>query len=370
MKILSTPLLLCACVVVSACSSVQTYEYLGSSDQELSVPPTAADGIERITLETNRYTGGALVVYRREMAAELNLGLEVREFDKPTRAQLESDLRPFAGLYVQAVEEGGAAEQAGLKQGDLLLRAGGRDLVEVADFLDAAELAGAGQELNLAVLRGPDVSTESKEERVALTLLQREFPVSRAERIPLTSPEPVNPPVLGVRLGGLPAPWNQSLFEDPADPVVITSVVPGSPAYLAGLRSGDLIFRMDDLPTRGMSMFQEWVADAAKVGAPIELQVRRGNGEAFVTALTPEDYSSRGSFYFPLVMNWESDAQDTRWSFGPLGLLAGYRGYYLGSPDRAPRHDSTFSMLLGLLRVEDEGDTTRTRLLWFISWSS
>jgi serine protease Do len=56
------------------------------------------------------------------------------------------------GLLVRHVEEGSPAAQAGLAQGDLLVRAEGRDLVQADDLLDV--LDAAGETITLGVVRG------------------------------------------------------------------------------------------------------------------------------------------------------------------------------------------------------------------------
>ncbi len=63
-------------------------------------------------------------------------------------------LPPRDGLLVRHVEEGSPADRAGLAQGDLLVRAEGRDLVHADDLLDV--LDAAGDTITLGVVRGVD----------------------------------------------------------------------------------------------------------------------------------------------------------------------------------------------------------------------
>jgi S1-C subfamily serine protease len=56
------------------------------------------------------------------------------------------------GLLVRHVEDGSPAARAGLAQGDLLVRADGRDLVHADDLLDV--LDAAGESLTLGLVRG------------------------------------------------------------------------------------------------------------------------------------------------------------------------------------------------------------------------
>ena len=66
------------------------------------------------------------------------------------------------GLLVRAVVDGSPAAAAGLERGDLLVRAGDRELASMDDLFDA--LDGAGDELAVTVVRG----AEERELRVSL----------------------------------------------------------------------------------------------------------------------------------------------------------------------------------------------------------
>jgi serine protease Do len=63
------------------------------------------------------------------------------------------------GLLVRGVEEGSAADVAGLAEGDLLVSAGGRPLLSVDDLYDALDASEAGDSLELVVLRGTEERT-------------------------------------------------------------------------------------------------------------------------------------------------------------------------------------------------------------------
>jgi S1-C subfamily serine protease len=60
------------------------------------------------------------------------------------------------GLLVHGVESGSAADRAGIETGDLLVRAGERDLLRVDDLHVALDGAVEGGELALVAVRGVD----------------------------------------------------------------------------------------------------------------------------------------------------------------------------------------------------------------------
>jgi serine protease Do len=60
------------------------------------------------------------------------------------------------GLLVQAVDDAGAAQSAGLLRGDLIVEAGGSPVRSVDDLYAAVDAAGGSRPLTLRVLRGTD----------------------------------------------------------------------------------------------------------------------------------------------------------------------------------------------------------------------
>ena len=67
------------------------------------------------------------------------------------------------GLLVRLVQEGGPGDRAGLRQGDLIVAAGDRDVATVDDLHAALDTVGPGETLALRIVRG----TEELDVRVA-----------------------------------------------------------------------------------------------------------------------------------------------------------------------------------------------------------
>jgi S1-C subfamily serine protease len=67
------------------------------------------------------------------------------------------------GLLVRAVEEGSAAERAGIERGDLLVAAGERQLDSVDSLYEALDAARTEGKLELTVVRGTEERTVSAE---------------------------------------------------------------------------------------------------------------------------------------------------------------------------------------------------------------
>ena len=90
---------------------------------------------------------------RGEGASRPRLGVALAHPRAARRIRAAAGLPDREGLLVRAVQSDSPAEAAGLRRGDLLVSAGGRQLSSVDDLFDALE---AGSELVLGVVRGTD----------------------------------------------------------------------------------------------------------------------------------------------------------------------------------------------------------------------
>jgi serine protease Do len=63
------------------------------------------------------------------------------------------------GLLVRVVEDGGPADRAGLRTGDLVVEAGGRSVTDADELYEVLDQVGDGQTLTLRVVRGTDELT-------------------------------------------------------------------------------------------------------------------------------------------------------------------------------------------------------------------
>ena len=84
--------------------------------------------------------------------ARLGVGLAPAEVARGLRRAVGLPERD--GLLIRAVEEDGPADAAGIKEGDLLIAAGGQTITDYDGLFDALE--GAGSELEITVVRGVD----------------------------------------------------------------------------------------------------------------------------------------------------------------------------------------------------------------------
>ncbi len=153
-------------------------------------------------------------------------------------ATWESEQSPETGVELSSVRAGSAAEKAGIKPGDRIVKFAGREIGSGDDLVGA--VAGAANPA-LAIIQRPD------------------------------SDEPLE---LSVTLDGEPLRLGISWRADNAEPdtVVVTNVVPGTPAAAAGLVTGDRIYRIAE---RNFSGEEDFAELAKTLPGPLPLLVER-----------------------------------------------------------------------------------------------
>ncbi|HEX2025631.1 MAG TPA: S1C family serine protease [Actinomycetota bacterium] len=108
---------------------------------------------------------------RGDVPAAPRLGVAVAPPWVARRMRRAVGLEERDGLMVRAVAEGSPAAAAGLRQGDLIVAAGGSEVGSADDLFEALDRAGAGGTVQLTVIRGD-------EERTVSVSLTRERPAS------------------------------------------------------------------------------------------------------------------------------------------------------------------------------------------------
>ena len=93
---------------------------------------------------------------RGEALPRPRLGLAIAPARVARRLRRAVGLPELDGLLVHGVERDGPAARAGVEKGDLLVRAGDRDLVRLDDLHEALDALAPGGELRLTVVRGVD----------------------------------------------------------------------------------------------------------------------------------------------------------------------------------------------------------------------
>jgi len=215
--------------------------------------------------------------------------------------------RGFLGVLVGPAEEGGTgvvvrevtpaspAAKAGLKKGDRIVKLGDQEVSDVEKFLRTVASKKPGDKLTLVVRR------DGKEQSLTATLAEPTgrvapgFPDLRGLR---------RPAFLGVQTQALTPELKERLKVDTDTGIVVTEVVPNSPAAKAGLKRDDVITAVDGRPVKDATDLRDAVQKAGP-GKVVALQVVRGKEKFSVKALLREGafgfFLTPGEDRFPTV---------------------------------------------------------------------
>lgn len=343
----------------AACRTWIGSYHVGADDYVLATRDGPAGSKEVYRLDGRN--DGQLRVLREHDRERPFLGLQVMEIDK-ARAE-QRGVKPYAGLLVHDVYPGSAAAEAGIGAGDVLLSIDGKDTVYLQHVPAAEAGLKDGQVALASVLRG--------QERLDVPLRTRLLKerVTDQEEVPLDAPQSSHRPFAGVTLRGIPAAWCERIFGAPRQAVVITNVEVGSPAWLAGLRAGDVVDTVDGAPVPDVQALSNLIHERGEREEAVTFGVRRGQGPAHTGTVELGDYSGETNAWVPLVFRYENGTYEDFWSVGPFGLVMSNRNRYeADSSTRRPRTRNVFNAALGLFRVETTARQTEVRLLWIISF--
>jgi serine protease Do len=93
---------------------------------------------------------------RGDSPARPRLGVALAPSDVAKNLRRAVGLPEADGLLIRGVEDDGPAAQAGLREGDLILEAGGRATPDVDELQAALQASGAGAPLDIRFLRGTE----------------------------------------------------------------------------------------------------------------------------------------------------------------------------------------------------------------------
>jgi S1-C subfamily serine protease len=181
--------------------------------------------------------------------------------------------RPYLGVRIEGTERGVRIEEvlpgtpaakAGLKAGDLIVRANGKPVSGDEDFNRVMSKLSAGNRLDLQVLRRTPirVTLGARELEPATPAGENEEKEGKEER--RETPKEPKRGWLGVRLEPI----------DGGGGLKIIAVIPDSPAEEAGLKANDILIRMGDRKITGFDSLGV-VLDKHHSGDTVGLLIKR-----------------------------------------------------------------------------------------------
>ncbi|MBA2593407.1 MAG: DegQ family serine endoprotease [Pseudomonadota bacterium] len=196
------------------------------------------------------------------------LGVQLQDLD-PDLAEA-FDLNEQEGAVVVNVVEGSPAAKAGLKAGDVVVAVNGRPVRNASDLRSRVGLLRIGDKVTLEVLRK---GLLGKNDRVQIS-------AAVAPKIDqATSGSALqNPRLEGARFGDIP---ERSPAHGEVEGVMVYEVKRGSRAWRNGLREGDIVLSVNQVP---VSNLKEFLGQVNRLESAVLLHVLRGNSAAFIVA--------------------------------------------------------------------------------------
>lgn len=195
-----------------------------SAGVSFAVPANMARSVLEKVLKDGRLVRGFLGVGIQNLTPEL-----AKEFDAPS----------VSGALVGQVEPKGAAAEAGLRSGDIIIEFNGKPVPDSRQLRLAVAHTDPGTKVELKVLR------QGKPKTFSVTL--KEMPEKALARGDVAPEAGSGDDVLKeVTVSDLDSETRRQ-FNVPPDlrGALVTAVTPDSPAYEAGLRAGDIILEIN-----------------------------------------------------------------------------------------------------------------------------
>ncbi|MGK0203987.1 MAG: hypothetical protein ACI9S9_003067 [Planctomycetota bacterium] len=316
-----------------------------------------------------------------------------------TRERAESfGTKPFRGVWIKSVVSDKPAALAGITAEQIVLKVNGQDVNGSEQFHDMiASIGVPGEPLDLTVLSKGKPDDHIDTERPAVVSVAPYGAKSSrgtTDSIRLENSMGVQR-YTGMQAALVKQELANTLFGALQDVTLITGVVPGSPAYHAGLRAGDRILKLDGQPNPSLQDVRNAVLDRLQTSMPaaetydlardrklarstedrsdaIQLQVDGPLG-IHDTSMSVAPVGDRNRFYVPIVIGYEFSDQDSRVNFLNFMFQFGfnYSSNVHESNTRKPVVTSDLSILpLGMFGVKHGLHRSEYRLFWLIEWTT
>ncbi len=224
----------------------------GSEGMGFAIPSNMAKGISESLIQHGKVVRGFMGVNIQDVTPDMAKSLKLKEQAK--------------GAIVTDVVPGGPAEKAGVEQGDIVIKFGGKSIENVTQLRNIVAATNPGSTVKITILRN------QKEMELELTVGDLTKAQKEVQR-------QIGNKILGLTVQKVTPQIAKEIGLKKATGVIITSVEPGSVAAQAGLENGDIIFRVGNTEVYDPGEFSKLISQAAKEGGALLLvrDVKSGN---------------------------------------------------------------------------------------------
>jgi len=193
---------------------------------------------------------------------------------QPVTPQLAESLglEKSRGALVASVSQGGPADEAGIKVGDVIVEYNGTKIDHANQLPILVAQTEVGKNANVVVWRD--------NKRIPLTAKIGKL---KEEEVVASGPQKGK---LGMTVQNLTPELAETLGLDRSEGIVITSVEPGSAADEAGLRQGDVILEVNRKKITDAGEFRK-IVDRTKPNENLLFLLRRGSTNLFLALKSP-----------------------------------------------------------------------------------
>ena len=200
------------------------------------------------------------------------LGVMIQTITPELKEKL--DLKDEKGALVADVTAGGPADKAGIQRGDVIVRFDGKEINEMKDLPYLVASTPVGKEVTVEVIRKG--RTERLQVKIGELEAEKETPEEVEEK-----------PNLGLTVHELTPELARGYGLSETSGLVVVDVEGNSPAADAGIRPGDLILEIDQVPMKDLDQYNKKIS-SYKDGDTVLFLVKRQGTTLYLTLKVTE----------------------------------------------------------------------------------
>lgn len=243
------------------------------------------------------------------------LGVSIQDLTTALKEAMDYDRD--VGVLVNDVEDGSPAKEAGIQEGDVIIRYDGKPISNTGNLIRKVRATDPGEKVDIVVVR------KGRELTVTATIQEKSeghgYWFEQRDRVKphLLKEKAERRGWLGIHLQNVTEQLGEYFGVSDGDGVLVTEVVEDSPAEKAGLQAGDVIVSFDGEKIDDAAELIEAVRESVE-GEEVEIEVIRNKSKQMIRAeigKTPQKYrrSKRNVFELPHIGRPYFDDYLERW---------------------------------------------------------